>query len=220
MSANFHTSYVDATTLVNATQMEAVIGSFDELLGKGWSRCFAMARAPLTENGTTVKYPAIDVFYHRPSDGKFIKNTIAATTLILPNGQAGVITLNDTEGGAVTISAQDIDTLPTALTDKNKVVLFARSKMASGTGLLHYVALQAPLHLVGTSSLAAATTTTVNFPTGFTLPSGEYQIRFTPTAAGFWARDPYVSTKNAGSFVLTHTNTAGAQTFDYQVVPN
>lgn len=225
MSNTLFTLLTNGTSLLDEATIDGQIGALDAFLSRhGNNLSWATARAPVTQNGTTVEFPDLDVFHYALSTadlGKLIRQRIAATTVAVPNGNALVATISDTDGANLSApTAVDIDALPTVLKDSTKVVLLVRSPAASGTGLLHYVALRAPQRLNGTGTItASAATTVVNFPTGYTMPSARYVVLFSGTAAGFWPKDPVVTTKATGSFTITHVNAAGAPTFDYVVEP-
>lgn len=226
MSTTLFTPLVDNTSLLDASTLNGVTGALDSYLSKhAGALCWATTEQPITQNGTTVKFGDIHIFHYSISGGdlgKLIRQKLAAATLALSNGNAMVVTVSESDASTLgAASAVDVDALPTTLKDPTKVVLLVRSPEASGTGLLHYVALRPAALLRGTGSItASAGTTTITFPTGYTLPSNEYSVLLFPTAQGFFAKDPAITTKNAGSFVITHVNAAGAVAFDYVVVPN
>jgi hypothetical protein len=224
MSQNFHiSSYVNDTTQVEAVQLEAIIGPLDAALGKH-TQAYAVAEGPITQNGTTVKWPNIHVFHKRESDGAWVRQLIAANTtgVAVANGNALVTTVDDNDSATLAApTAQNMDSIATILNDRNKIILLARSPMGSGTGLLFYVALRRNQLLSGTGTLpSGGTSVTVNLPTGYTLASAEYRVMLTGTAANFTARDPYISARTTTSFTVTCTNQANTPTFDWAIEGN
>ena len=130
MANNWHTAPVDGTTNLDSAGIDAGPAALDELVGKHvGGMAFATSRAPLTENGTTVKWRQIDVFHYAASGanvGKLIRQVIAADTtgVAVANGFALIATISDADAATLsTPTAVDVDALPTALRDKNVIVL-------------------------------------------------------------------------------------------------
>jgi hypothetical protein len=219
----YYQVWVDNTTNLNNEGMDPAIAAIDAAVGKMGNQAFATAQVPLTQAivSSTVKWPKLDVFHPRELDGQIVHQTIDAGTLILADGRAAVVELNDNQGHPYTagnVLAKDYTSL-VDMSDSNLFVLFARAPNDSGAGLLHYVGLKKPQPLSGEDNLATGVTTTqVDFPTGYTLPSNQYKVILTPRAAAWWTRAPWVSTKNTANFILTHSNAAGTELFDWMVI--
>jgi hypothetical protein len=215
------TDWVDTTTDVSAAAMEPSIDQIEIAVAKLANHSFAVAQGFITQNGTTVEWPIIDVFYHK-DDGNTIRGRLLAGTGALSNGNAHYVTLNDIDGStALAASVVDMDAMATTLADRTKLILWCRSSMGSGTGLLHYVGLMPQQPLRGSGTLTAGASTTVSFPTGYaTMPSVRYQVILTPTSTGWYAAVPHITGKAINQFVITTTGAAGTETFDWMVIGN
>jgi len=142
MSTSFHGTYVDGGTQLNAAQMEAIIGPLDDALGKH-TQAFVTSRGAVTQVGTTVTWPQLDVFHRQESTGAWIRQQITAGSIAVPNGYALVaIATNVDSATLATPTVHNMDDISTTLMNgANTIILLARSP-GGGTGTLHYVAIR------------------------------------------------------------------------------
>lgn len=224
MGVVIHTKYVDNTTLMDATSLDVPFSELDDAILKLGNHSYASTESPITQAGTTVRWAdAITLYHHRDSDGVVIRQTLSAGSVVVANRFAAWLVLNDTDhhtyapGDVVTA---DMDLVTSDLKNRNIFVLFSRDQATGGgTGLLNYVGLKPQQPLSGSDNLTtAATSTVVSFPTGITMTADEYKVFLQGTGAGFYPRDPVVTTHGATSFTVTHTNTAGTEAFDWILV--
>lgn len=218
---------------MDSAGLDQPMSQLDGALLKINNRVFASAEGPIMFNGTTVKYPQIYFFFQRELDGAWIKNYIPLGTRTLSSGantaNATVVTLNDGSDGAnISATLQEIDFDSTAASvavkDKQYFLLWVRSPQATGTGFIHGVGLNPIQQLAGSDNLGTGTTKTVTFPTGITLQDTNYKVFLqqagaTTTLNWYTTLGPRVTTKNAGSFVITVSVAAASETFDWLVVP-
>ena len=220
---NFHAVLADGSDLLSGDGLEGGnsdptarrtgLAGLDRSIGKFNRNSFAISHGPLTQNGDTVYYPAMDVFFHRETDGKIVKNTIAAGSILLDattvSSKAAWVTLNETDSTPISVSASasavDMDALPGTLNDGQVMVLFMRPLQASGRAPIHYVGLHpsAPLH--GIASPTTAAVTTVVTLTGFTMPSTDYHVVLSPGVQTALLH-PYVkdADRTTSQFTITH----------------
>lgn len=238
--ANFSsTFYVDNTTNLNATDLNAPIKDMDYAMGKNAGHhAFITSSGPVSvqpiDDGDVVSYPQMYVWHHRKTDGAIIMNTIAAASHTITNSTTNVnanvvyATLSETDGAAVTsvtLSANsqgtgDYDLVPTLFADYTKIVICIRTRMPSTSqrGLVFWPMLAYHQPLRGTDALGAGTTSkVVTFPSSISITGTDYQVILSPRSAGFWVLDPYISARTTTTFTITHTSSA-SQNFDWQVV--
>jgi hypothetical protein len=122
MGTNNHDPYVDGTTTFKATSMNPPLVSLDTAIGYRHN-VIVECGGNIHWNGvtTTLKWDAAINIYFTRSDGVVAKNTIATGSLVIATGKQAIVTLNETTGTAITMSASTVTpgtstTLKTLLT--------------------------------------------------------------------------------------------------------
>lgn len=210
--------WVDDATDVDVAGLVPAIDDIEQAIGNLGNHGFAIAEGLVTQNGTTVEWPKVHIYHHRATDGAMVHNELAASTGVLTDGQAHVVTLSDTQDDTVGVSVIAVTGLTTLLNDKKKLILWVRADPSTGTGILHHVGMKSAQQLNGTDTLTG-TSTPVSFPTGTVMPSTDsYRVFLMARSAGFWALDPRITTYGTGSFTITH-GSSSSENFDWMIVP-
>ena len=129
MGANFHTAYVDGTTIFAASSMEAPLSDLDRAISYTKNvivHCdgvinYSSASGQLTWSGT------LRILFVR-ADGQLIQNTVAAGGVTLSDNQMAYVDLSETNDTAVTVYAASLTTAAASTTKAyNRLVLGYRN---------------------------------------------------------------------------------------------
>lgn len=241
MGFNFTTQqYVDGTTNLNATDLNKPTNDLDWAIGKNAGHhAFITSSGPISVrpigDGDEVAYPEMYVWFHRESDGAIIMNKIPAAAHTMTNTTTNVdanvvyATLSETDAAnvtGVTLSSNtqgsgDYDLLPTLFKDRTKIVIAIRTRMPSTSqrGMVFFPMLAYHQPLRGEDNLGTGTTKTVTFPSSINLQRTDFHVVLTPRSAGFWAKDPYISSRTATTFVITLNANGASENFSWAIIP-
>lgn len=123
MGTNFHTAYEDAVTTFKASAMNPPLSALDTAIGYRHN-IIVECEGNIHWDGstTTLTWDAdINIYFTKAADGKVIKNTIVASSLVIATARQAIVTLDETTGTNITMSASTITpgtstTLKTLLT--------------------------------------------------------------------------------------------------------
>ena len=162
MGANFHTAYVDGTTIFAASSMEAPLSDSDRAISYMKNVIvhsdgvinYASPSGQLTWSGT------LRILFVR-ADGQLIQNTVAAGGITLSDNQMAYVDLSETNDAAVTVVAASLTTAAASTTKAfNRLVLGYRNTVSDA---FYPVAIKLPVNpsILGFFGSAPVAKTTV-----------------------------------------------------------
>ena len=144
MGANFHTAYVDGTTIFAASSMEAPLSDLDRAISYSKNvivHCDGVIG--YSSGGGELTWSGVLRFLFVRTDGQLIQNTVAAGGVALNDNQMAYVDLSETSDAAVTVLAATLTTAAASATKAyNRLVLGYRS--AAG-GRFYPVAIREPM---------------------------------------------------------------------------
>lgn len=110
MGSNLHTPYVDDTTTFSASDMNAPLSELDKAITYANKFPIVHCDGNISYAGGTVAWGGIVRIVFNRADGKAIENTIAAGSIALSDNEFAYVTLNETDGTALSVSKATITT--------------------------------------------------------------------------------------------------------------
>lgn len=156
MGTNFHTAWLDGTTLFSAAEMNAPLTDLDQVISY-LKNVIVHCDGAITYNKTTGQLTwggVLRIVFNR-TDGQLVENTVDIGGVTLADGQMVYVDLNETSGAVVTASVATVTTGTASTTlPYNRLVLGYRNAYSDDFFL---VALTLPMTAIGSGDMVKST---------------------------------------------------------------
>lgn len=110
MGTNFHTAYVDDSTDYSASSMNSPLAELDKAISYANKFPIVHCDGDFSYSAGTLAWDGIIRIVFNRADGKSIENTIAIGSVALSDNEFAYVTLNETDGTALSLAKTTITT--------------------------------------------------------------------------------------------------------------